>query len=202
MIVSYVTVEIDELEWHERSGLALLVLILSRIIWGFVGSRTARFASFVRGPKTIWRYFQQLIARDSNAASFDHSSGHNPAGGAFVLVLLGLVLAQISLGLFSNDEIYFEGPLAPLVSRDWSDKLSDLHHLCFEILLVAIAVHIIANLAYWLILKKNLIAPMISGSTPVDPGTEPNSNFWAPTTRAVVIVGCVAVLVWVTIGYR
>src|SRR5262245_5960322 len=83
---------------HFWSGYAILALVLFRIVWGFVGSTTARFSDFVKGPKASLIYLGDLLR--------GHASwviGHNPLGGAMVVLLLFAVLAQVSAGLFAAD---------------------------------------------------------------------------------------------------
>jgi cytochrome b len=144
-------------EWHVRFGYATLVLILFRIGWGFVGSRPARFSSFVRGPVAVWRYVKSL--RDSGVAYV----GHNPLGALMVLLLLALLLAIAITGLFANDEIMYTGALYGYVSDEVSDRLSHLHHELTDLLWIAIGVHLLAVLAYLFFKRENLVGPMITG---------------------------------------
>ncbi len=114
---SWYTAEQGMTEWHERLGLATLALLAFRLIWGFVGSGTARFAGFVRGPLAAWRY-----ARETLAGRHPAYLGHNPLGGWSVLALLFAMAAQAGMGLFATDEILYEGPLyAPGRPRDGVD---------------------------------------------------------------------------------
>src|SRR5690349_12806244 len=84
--LSWWTAETGRLEWHRWSGYALLGLVIFRIYWGFVGSSTARFSSFVRGPRAIAGYLQgRWVA----------TAGHNPLGALSVVALLVLLLVQI-----------------------------------------------------------------------------------------------------------
>src|SRR4051812_6803603 len=83
---SWWTAHNDQLERHRLSGYLLLGLLLFRLIWGFAGSETARFAAFVRGPAAIRRYL-----RGEGPAPL----GHNPLGALSVLALLAALAAQI-----------------------------------------------------------------------------------------------------------
>lgn len=88
----------DQLQYHLYAGYAVLWIVLMRLYWGVVGSSTARFAHFVRGPAHMLDYARTLHRRDTT-----HSYGHNPLGAISVLVMLGVVLAVVVLGLFAVD---------------------------------------------------------------------------------------------------
>lgn len=143
-----------EIALHKRVGFAVVGLIVFRAYWGFAGSSTARFSSFLRGPREIWRYIR------GRAAPF---LGHNPLGGISVVVMLSLVAIESGLGLFAVDEDGLEsGPLAPMIDLDWSQFAARMHALVFDVLLAVIALHVVAVLAYWAG-GNNLIGPMITG---------------------------------------
>ena len=141
------------MEWHGRIGLLIFGLLTFRVVWGFIGSPTARFASFVRGPAAIRAYLRGEW----------HGVGHNPLGALSVLALLALTLAQVGSGLFSNDDIAFEGPLAGLVSKDWSNRASGVHDWLLYGLLGLIGLHVAAIAYYVRVRKDNLLRPMVTG---------------------------------------
>ncbi len=155
---SWATGEMGEMEWHMRSGIAILTLLLFRLLWGFYGSTTARFVSFVTSPLRAISYGRDLAA--GKAARY---LGHNPLGGWMVVVLILLLLSQAATGLFSNDDIFTEGPLYHLVTKATSDYLTGLHKTLFDLLLVCVAIHVAASLFYLFVKKENLILPMIHG---------------------------------------
>lgn len=163
---SWWSAEEEHLDWHLWSGLAILSLLIFRLLWGLVGSSTARFANFVRGPGTILAYLKDMKGW--------RPIGHSPLGALSVLAMLGAIGVQVGLGLFSIDKDgLFEGPLAYLVSLDASEEIADLHEDWFNVLLVLIGLHIAALLFYRLMLGKKLIGPMISGKGPVEADVEP-----------------------------
>lgn len=150
------THEIDRLDLHLILGEVMLGLILFRIFWGLIGSSTARFLGFVRGPAGIFRY----LKGESAAAP-----GHNPLGGWSVMVMLLLIATEVGLGLFVSDEDGLnEGPLAHLISYDSARILAHRHETVFYILLGFIALHIGAILFYLLVKRDNLVGPMVTGS--------------------------------------
>jgi len=159
--ISWWTAEYDKLDWHTWSGYALLVLLIFRILcWGFFGSTTARFTYFIRGPKHLLAYTRTFFKRTPS-----NSVGHNPLGGLSVIILLGLMLAQVLLGLFSEDlDGLASGPLSYLISFDWGRWAAQTHKDLFDYLLIFIGLHIVVVFFYLIYKKENLIKPMISGN--------------------------------------
>lgn len=163
---SWWSAEEEHLDWHIWSGAAVLSLLLFRLMWGLVGSSTARFANFVRGPKAVAAYLQDMKSW--------RPIGHSPLGALSVLAMLGAIAVQVGLGLFAADKDgLHEGPLAYLVSIDTSEEIADLHEDFFDVLLVLIGLHVAALLFFRLALGKKLVAPLITGRAELGPGTEP-----------------------------
>ncbi len=154
--ISIITAKVGGLwmDWHMRSGYAILALVVFRVLWGFAGSRYARFATFVRSPRVV---LDHLRGRDG------HVAGHSPAGALSVVSLLGVLLLQASTGLFTNDGSFTEGPLARLVSRAASDWLSTVHRFGEWALYALVGLHIAAIAYYALLRKSALVGPMITG---------------------------------------
>lgn len=163
VVAAYLTATFDAMHWHRRVGLTLLGLVVFRLVWGFVGSRHARFADFLRGPAAVLAYLRGAW----------HGVGHNPLGGWSVLFLLLLPLAMVGSGLFANDDVAFQGPLAGLVDKATSDRLTSLHHLLFNLLLGLIGLHLAAIVFYRLARGENLVKPMLSGWKEGDFGEQP-----------------------------
>ncbi len=148
----------DNRDLHERIGILILILIVFRLIWGVIGGRYARFASFVRGPKAVLAHLEDM--RQPNPPQH---IGHNAAGGWMVIVLLLLVLTQAGLGLFSHDLISYNGPLSGLISDSLSARLTTVHRILSNVILAAVALHIGAVAVYVLWKKQNLLRPMLTG---------------------------------------
>lgn len=186
---SWWSVHHHHIDWHIWSGCAILALLVFRLLWGFAGSSTARFASFVRGPRAIadhWRGKWSGI-------------GHNPLGALSVLALIFVVAAQVALGLVSQDEDGINmGPLAQLVSSDTSDKARELHEFWFNLVLGFVALHLLAILHYRLRGRK-LTAPMITGRGPIPPGLPPmqRGKWWVALLCLAVAIGATS---WVIAG--
>lgn len=149
------------LVWHMWNGLAVLTIVVFRVLWGLVGGSTARFFGFLVGPGRALGYLASLMRGRS-----PRYLGHNPLGGWMVLALLALVAAQGVTGLFTTDDIIIDGPLVRVAGEDWVGRASALHQDLFWWLLGLIALHAIANLAYSLFGKDNLIRAMLTGHKP------------------------------------
>jgi cytochrome b len=158
VVCSWVTAEYGLLQLHLWSGLAILTLLLFRILWGFVGSTTARFSDFVRGPAQAIAYLRAL-ARGERVLH----AGHNPAGGWMVLALLATLLMQAATGLFCNDGVRFDGPLAAHIASTLSDRLTRVHSMLFNGILLLVWMHVVAVLYYRYVRAENLLAAMIGG---------------------------------------
>ncbi|MDF7775297.1 cytochrome b/b6 domain-containing protein [Sphingomonas sp. AOB5] len=184
-----------DMSTHRLLGYVTLGLLLFRIYWGFAGSSTARFASFVRGPRAVFAYARGLFSKSS-----DKTIGHNPIGALSVLALLGAMLLQVALGLFAQDTDGIEsGPLSDLVSYELSDLARDLHEQLFNIILALVALHLLAILFYALVKRDNLVGPMITGRKALDESAEPPR--FAPLWRGLVGVALAAgVSGWVAQG--
>lgn len=173
---------------HFWFGYAVLVLVLFRIGWGFVGTTHARFGRFLRGPGAVW---QALRGQP------DPTPGHSAIGGWATLVLLAALLFQSLTGLYTNDDILWFGPLSERVSYDTAKSLSTLHVRFQNLLLGLIGLHVIAVLGYLLVAKRNLIRPMITGRKP-DAGEDYQA---VPMWRAPVLLLLSAALVFTLIRY-
>jgi len=199
MTVSYVTGRAggDWMKFHFWSGYAILTLILFRIAWGFVGSTTARFSNFVKGPAAIVTHLRELLGRTG-----PYDAGHNPMGGAMVVVLLFAVLAQAGTGLFSadTDAGLVTGPLATRIADAMVDKLTAFHHYWVNVLLVLVAAHVAAVLVYLVWKRHNLVRAMITGAKPADevvpPGKPAPRLVFAPVRLAISLLMASAAIVY------
>jgi cytochrome b len=192
ILFSWWSAENHHLDWHIRSGLAILALLVFRLLWGLFGSSTARFRNFVRGPAAVVGYLR-------NAESW-RGIGHSPLGALSVLALLLATAVQVGLGLISTDEDGFnQGPLANLVSLDASDQARELHEVMFYVLLALIALHVAAILFYRLVHRKKLVGAMITGTAETEPGVEPMQpgRWWV---ALLCLAAALAVTRWVIAG--
>jgi len=144
--------------WHLAAGCAVLVLVTFRIIWGFIGTRHARFSAFVTGPSGVWSYLRGA------PSGRNEPLGHNPLGALAILAMLALLLAQSLTGVFVLNDVVNEGPFTELVPTAVANAMTALHDaVLWDLLLAAIALHILAVLGYALVKRHDLTRPMLTG---------------------------------------
>jgi cytochrome b len=167
ILASWATAEAG-FEWmkvHMRLGYFMIGLLLFRVVWGFIGPRHARFASFLKGPGAVWRYARGLRDKASEAVV---SVGHNPLGGLMVILMLLLVALQATTGLFATDDIAWAGPYNPSVSDTLAHQLTSVHHANFNLILAAIVLHVAAIAYYAKVKRQNLVPAMVTGWKPAE----------------------------------
>lgn len=149
---AYLTAESDQ--WrlaHVILGYTVAWLACFRIVWGVVGSRHARFASFVRGPRAIGSYLGSLLRGQPQ-----HFAGHNPAGALTVLVLL---LLSLAVGI-SGWATY---------STAGGESYEDVHEVLANLMLVVVGIHIAGVVVSSWLHRENLIGAMLTGFKRGDP---------------------------------
>lgn len=183
-----VTAKLGQMEWHFRLGYAVLALLLFRLVWGLVGGRWSRFASFLYSPASVWRY----LRGPADPADPAHSVGHTPPGSLSVFALLLFLLAQVGTGLFSDDEIAASGPLTRLVSNAWVSQASWYHREVGQrVLIVLVALHVAAILYYLWRKRQNLIVPMLTGDKTLDlPAPPSRDDGFSRGLAAMVLLLC------------
>ncbi len=176
------------IENHMLVGQITLVLVVFRIVWGLVGSPRSRFADFVPAPGRVIAYL-----KTGRAAT----PGHNPLGAFSVLGLLVLLLAQTVTGLFANDDIFNEGPLAGSVDKGVSDWMTGIHELSGNLLIALIALHVLVVVVHRL-KGDNLILAMITGRKPRQDAAWEDRPY-ASSLLAAVLLAASGVLVWLLV---
>lgn len=145
-IVAWLTSESET--WrlvHAFSGSVVIAVALFRLPWGFIGSRYARFVDFVRGPGSVVDYLRSLIRLEP-----DHHTGHNPAGGWAIVLLLGLGIATGLVGWAMYNEL----------GGEW---LEDLHEGLAATMLTVVFIHVAGVISGSLLHGENLVRAMITG---------------------------------------
>jgi cytochrome b len=177
--------------WHYRFGYCVLTLLLFRLIWGIVGGKWSRFTSFIYTPTHILRYLK-------GQGDPSHSVGHSPLGAFSVFGMLTLLLAQVSTGLISDDEISAAGPLTKFVSNATVSLASGYHTTIGKTLVIFLVImHIAAVLFYFYKKRENLIKPMLHGDKLLPADTPASRDTAATRTLAVVILAaCAAAVYW------
>lgn len=134
-------------EIHHNAGYVVLGVVVLRLLWGFVGSRHARFTDFLRGPRVTWAY-----ARDLRAGRERRYLGHNPLGAWMVLALLSVAAALVVTGmLYISDWLW---------GYEW---LEQLHAALAWLLLALVAGHLAGVVFTSWRHRENLVVAMFSG---------------------------------------
>ncbi len=184
----------ETLVWHRANGLAILVLIVWRILWGIWGSSTSRFAGFVQPPAAIVSYARSLL--NGHASRY---LGHNPLGALMVLTLLAALATIGVFGLFATDDNdLVGGPLYRLVSEQQNARAARLHDQLFNYLLLPlVALHVTVNALYTLVKREPLIQAMITGKKPAEPYADAQEAGIAarPGLRAMICLVAAAAIV-------
>ena len=180
--------------WHFRFGYVVFTLLAFRILWGLVGGRWSRFASFIYAPATTLRYL-----RGGSRAHEHHDVGHNPLGAFSVFGLLAILAAQVGTGLFADDEIANTGPLIKFVSGATSLLLTKWHKTFGQWIIISLVLlHVAAILFYLLKKKQNLVRPMLSGDKVLPADVPASADHVRSRGLALALVAaCGAVVAWV-----
>ena len=181
----------DAMPWHMGFGRVLLGLVVFRILWGFVGSGNARFSAFVRGPRAAVRYLRSRLKPPHEI----HVT-HNPVGGWMVVLLLATMLAQAMLGLYTNDDVLWDGPLAQSVSKDASDLASSIHRRLAWVVVALATLHIVAVVVYFTAFRENLVTAMVGGCKQLPPGHGTPEAARASTAKAIALMIACGIAVW------
>lgn len=157
--ISWVSGQLENRDVHYASGMTLFGLVIFRLLWGLVGSPTARFAHFLRWPNAAIVYLRQAFGHRRPSYSF----GHNAAGGLVVAGLVVLIGLQTLSGMASTDDIIFEGPLYGRLPEWLAGPLEAIHEPLANVLLALALLHILVILAYLVVKRENLVRAMIAG---------------------------------------
>lgn len=179
-------------QWHLWSGYTVLFLLVFRILWGFFGSSTARFANFIRGPRGVFGYLREPTNW--------RAVGHTPLGALSVVALLGLIAAQLFFGLILIDEDGdWAGPLNRFVDFETGELAHEVHEALFNVLLGFIILHVAAILFYRVVRGKHLVGAMLRGTSQLPEGTE--GMIRASSVRLLLcLIAAVAFTGWIIAG--
>jgi len=163
--IAYITEE-DFLIIHSYAGYLVLALILIRILWGFIGSHHARFRDFIYSPHDIKHFLKNTLQLKAR-----RYLGHNPAGGAMILLMMISLLITTLSGLIVYGAEEQAGPLASLFAQShsfWGEVFEEIHEFFANVTLLLVFIHIAGVIIESLIHKENLVKSMIDGMKRTD----------------------------------
>jgi len=182
-------------ELHMQLGYVALGLVCFRIVWGFLGTKHALFTQFVPKPAELKAYVKK-----STQPQNKQYAGHNPLGSLMVLLMLFLILLQAVTGLFITDDIFSSGPYNGVLDENLEGLMATIHHYGFDLITIAIALHVGAVMYYAVKKGKNLVVPMITGKKPEQEVDETDVITHSKLIVALVIVAVVvAFLYWLLV---
>lgn len=163
LVAAFVTAYLTEGEVmpvHPIAGYTIACIVLVRIAWGFVGTKHARFRDFVRGPKATFAYLGRIVSGRA-----ERHLGHNPAGGAMILLLLAALVGTVSCGMVLYGIEDGAGPLAGWVAGANLDEHAweEAHEIFANGTLVLILVHVAGVLHATHSQGENLVKSMFTG---------------------------------------
>ena len=135
---------------HQWIGLAIGVLVAARILWGFIGTRYARFSQFVKGPRTSLAYLLSIVK-----GSEQRYLGHNPAGALMILCLLATITATVTTGWLMTTDAYYG-----------DDSMQELHSICADSVILLAIVHVFGVVVASRHHHENLVKAMVTGEKP------------------------------------
>jgi len=159
--VAYLSGEIEVLLLHAWSGYLVGGLVLFRLLWGFIGTRHARFGDFLFSPATVRAYSVDLLRGQAR-----RYLGHNPLGAMMVFALLLMLAASTLTGLAVYATEEGAGPLAELLRgtpRWLSEALEEVHEFFSQLTLLLVGLHIAGVAVSSVLHRENLVRAMVTG---------------------------------------
>lgn len=184
------------MDWHMRIGFFVLSLLLFRLMWGFMGGWWSRFAHFLYSPRSVVVYLK-------GQSPVEHRVGHTPLGALSVFALLAVLLLQVSSGLFTDDAIFYAGPLVGVASDPLIEMASRYHQGIGKFLVIGLVVlHLLALVIYKLFFKQALVAAMVHGDKTLAEAAPASSDrlFDALKAAFLYLIACALTYTIVTWG--
>src|SRR5574343_26956 len=175
-IIAWLTSESETFRLvHAFAGSVVVAVALFRLPWGFIGSRYARFTDFVRGPRAVSQYLTSLLKLQPS----EHT-GHNPAGGWAILLLLGLGILTGLAGWATYNEM----------GGEW---LEELHEGLAATMLIVVIAHVAGVISSSLLHGENLVRAMLNGQKE---GSPENAIPSARPLAAILLIAWVVAAGW------
>lgn len=172
---AYISAEWDD--WrilHVTLGASVGLLVLFRLLWGFVGTRHARFSEFAFGRTAVAAYLRALLRRQPQ-----HHAGHTPAGSWAIWLMLGLGLATALSGYTMANDI-------------GGDAVEEIHEVLANSLLAVVVVHVLGVIVASIAHRENLARAMVTGRKIADAADAIRS----PASAAGVALGVAVLAFW------
>lgn len=163
---------------HAVLGATVFGLIVFRLVWGFVGTRYARFAAFSFGRAHVAEYLRSLLK-----GTPQHHVGHNPAGSWAIYALLGLGLATTAMGYTT------------LTGPDWK-WLLDVHQVLGNVMLALVCVHIAGVVVSSYLHRENLVRAMVTGKKDTRPQDGIGRSAWVVGVLVIALAAGFWVAAW------
>ena len=160
---AYLT-EDDLMTVHTYAGYLIIGLLAFRLIWGFIGARHARFSDFVYSPARVLGYLTDMVRGRQR-----HYLGHNPAGGAMILMLLASLIATVATGL----PLLGAEDGAMVAGAEAEELWEEAHEFFANFTLFLVVIHVTGVLVGGWLHRENLVRAMITGRKQAD-GGEPS----------------------------
>jgi cytochrome b len=159
-VLAYVT-EDDLMTLHTWAGYSVLGLVTTRVLWGLIGSRHARFSDFIYSPATTLQFLKDTLRQKGK-----RYLGHNPAGGAMVIMLLLSLLVTSLTGVVLYGAEEGGGPLAGWAGQfghDWAEAFEEVHEFFANFTVLLVFLHVAGVLIESFIHRENLVSSMFNG---------------------------------------
>ena len=145
--------QLDLFNVHRVAGIAVVALVVFRLLWGVIGGTYARFKHYWTTPRALVHHFTGQ-ARPST---------HTAPGVLLTLAVLLTLTLQSVAGLFTTDDVFYEGPLVQFAEDEFVETATDLHHQIWKFILALIAIHLSAHIVYLCFLRSRIPLSMFSG---------------------------------------
>jgi len=185
----------DWMAWHLRCGEAVMVLLLFRWAWGFVGGHWSRLAAFVPTPGRLARALR-------GRARAEDGIGHGALGSLSVWAFLLLLSLQVATGLVADDDVATTGPLNAHVAGRLARRASAWHAgWGADLILALVALHVLAIAWYTWRLRAPLLRAMWSGDKPLPAGTPASRDDAGRRLLALAIAAAAGAAVWALVRW-
>ena len=155
VIISIISGKFSYFYIHEISAMTLFFLILFRIYWGFFGGYYSKFKNFNLNKNSLFNYFKNKEKK---------YFGHNPLGSLSIFSIFVLILLTSLSGMFSSDDIFYDGPFVKLAPQ-LVGIFTNVHNILHYFLYLLIILHLSAVSYYQFFLKEKIINQMIDGKS-------------------------------------